>query len=88
MNKRLTNKEGEVRELTRDDLARMRPASEVCPDVVVAHRRGRGPQKQPTKQLVSIRLSREVIEYFKSLGRGWQTLINRELLRVARRHSS
>ncbi len=44
-------------------------------------RRGkRGPQKTPTKKLVSLRLSREVIDHFKSTGRGWQTRIDSMLL--------
>ena len=33
----------------------------------------RGPQRHPTKQLVSVRYSTEVLEYFKSDGAGWQT---------------
>ncbi len=44
-------------------------------------RRGkRGPQKAPTKKLVSLRLSPEVIEHFKSSGPGWQTRIDSTLL--------
>lgn len=39
----------------------------------------RGPQKSPTKQLVSLRLSREVLLYFKSTGPGWQTRIDNVL---------
>lgn len=33
----------------------------------------RGPQKAHTKQLVSLRLSKEVLDHFKAPGRGWQT---------------
>lgn len=33
----------------------------------------RGAQVAPTKKLVSVRYSPEVIEYFKSGGAGWQT---------------
>jgi uncharacterized protein (DUF4415 family) len=33
----------------------------------------RGPQVAPTKQLVSVRYSPEVLAYFKSGGTGWQT---------------
>ena len=33
----------------------------------------RGPQLSPTKQLVSIRYSAEVLEFFKRGGTGWQT---------------
>lgn len=36
----------------------------------------RGPQQAPTKQLVSVRYSPEVLEYFKSRGAGWQTRMN------------
>jgi uncharacterized protein (DUF4415 family) len=39
----------------------------------------RGPQKSPTKVLVSLRLSREVLTYFKSTGPGWQTRIDETL---------
>jgi len=43
-------------------------------------RRGkRGPQKTPTKKLVSLRLSPEVIDHFKSTGPGWQTRIDSTL---------
>jgi uncharacterized protein (DUF4415 family) len=46
----------------------------------VVRRGKRGPQKTPTKKLVSLRLSPEVIEHFKSTGRGWQTRIDGALL--------
>ena len=43
-------------------------------------RRGqRGPQRAPTKKLVSLRLSREVIKHFKATGAGWQTRIDETL---------
>ncbi len=43
-------------------------------------KRGRGPQKAPTKVLTSIRLDADVIAFFRSRGRGYQTRIN-EILR-------
>ena len=43
-------------------------------------RKGRGPQKAPKKVPVSIRLDKDVYEYFKSTGRGWQSEINTLLL--------
>jgi uncharacterized protein (DUF4415 family) len=46
----------------------------------VVRRGKRGPQKTPTKKLVSLRLSPEVIDHFKSTGRGWQTRIDSTLL--------
>ena len=36
----------------------------------------RGPQLSPTKQLVSVRYSPEVLEYFKATGAGWQIRMN------------
>ena len=59
----------------RDSLAQ---ADLTCKDKVV--RRGkRGPQKSPTKKLVSLRLSPEVVDHFKSTGPGWQTRIDSTL---------
>jgi uncharacterized protein (DUF4415 family) len=43
----------------------------------------RGAQKSPTKKLVSLRLSPEVLSYFKSTGPGWQTRIDETLKKVA-----
>jgi uncharacterized protein (DUF4415 family) len=51
-------------------------------------RRGkRGPQKAPTKKLVSLRLSPEVIDHFKSTGRGWQTRIDSTLMESIKRRA-
>jgi uncharacterized protein (DUF4415 family) len=46
-------------------------------------RRGRGPQKQPTKVAVSLRLTREVVERFKADGPGWQTRMDKVLKKAA-----
>ena len=48
-------------------------------------RRGRGPQKSPTKQQVTLRLSRPVLDAYRSTGRGWQSRIDEDLQRAARR---
>jgi uncharacterized protein (DUF4415 family) len=45
-------------------------------------RRGR-PKLANPKQPVSLRLDRDVIEWFKRSGEGWQTRINNELRKVA-----
>jgi uncharacterized protein (DUF4415 family) len=45
----------------------------------VVRRGKRGPQKAPTKKMVSLRLSAEVVDHFKSTGRGWQTRIDSTL---------
>jgi uncharacterized protein (DUF4415 family) len=46
-------------------------------------RRGRGPQKAPTKVRTTIRLDADVIAFFRSLGPGYQSHIN-EILRRAK----
>ena len=46
-------------------------------------RRGRGPQKDSTKVLTTVRLDADVLAYFKAQGPGFQTRINDELRKVA-----
>jgi uncharacterized protein (DUF4415 family) len=53
----------------------------------VVRRGKRGPQKAPTKKLVSLRLSPEVIEHFKATGAGWQTRIDSTLLDTIKRRA-
>lgn len=65
--------------LTEADFAKMRPAAEVLPQALLRRRGQRGPQKTPTKTLVSLRLSREVLEHFRAGGEGWQTRIDEAL---------
>jgi uncharacterized protein (DUF4415 family) len=49
--------------------------------------RKRGPQKTPTKQLVSLRLSPEVLAHFKATGPGWQRRIDETLKSAVRKAS-
>jgi uncharacterized protein (DUF4415 family) len=69
-------------EWTEEDFAKARPFAEVFPELAEKIRRGRGPQKAPTKTLVSLRIDKDVLERFKSGGAGWQSRIN-EALRKA-----
>jgi uncharacterized protein (DUF4415 family) len=48
-------------------------------------RRGRGPQKAPTKVLTTIRLDADVIAFFRAQGSGYQSRINDALRRVKER---
>jgi uncharacterized protein (DUF4415 family) len=48
----------------------------------VRYRGQRGPQKSPTKEMISIRLSREVLDFFRGTGKGWQSRIDETLKRV------
>ncbi len=72
----------DARELTDDDFARMRPASEVVPAIVKAHRRTRGKQRTPVKKQITIRLDADVVAHFRNEGRGWQTRLNAVLRRA------
>ena len=51
-------------------------------------RRGRGPQRTPTKVATTIRLDRVVLEYFQSKGAGYQTRINEALRGIMQRGRS
>lgn len=46
----------------------------------------RGAQKTPTKVALNLRLPREVVDYFKDEGRGWQTKIGIALKDWIRSH--
>jgi uncharacterized protein (DUF4415 family) len=72
--KPLTNREGEVRELTARDAARAIAFSalpEAEQEMLLKIRR-RGPQRAPRKVPVSIRLSPDVAEGLRASGSGWQ----------------
>lgn len=62
--KSLIDAEGEVRELTTADMKRFRPAKEVLSGKLIATLKVRGPQKTPTKERITIRLSPEVVQPF------------------------
>ncbi|AWP85345.1 BrnA antitoxin family protein [Bordetella bronchiseptica] len=68
-------------EWTDAEFRRAKPAAEVLPESVHAMLgiRRRGPQKTPTKQIVTIRLSPDVVEAFKASGTGWQTRVDAAL---------
>jgi uncharacterized protein (DUF4415 family) len=69
-------------ELTDEQIAKAKPFAEALPELAAAIRRGRGPNKAPTKKLVSLRLSGQVIDRYKSGGTGWQSRIDQDLRRI------
>jgi uncharacterized protein (DUF4415 family) len=69
-------------ELTAEEIAKAKPFAEVFPELAASIRKGRGPNKAPTKKLVTIRLSGSVIEKYKSGGEGWQSRIDADLKRI------
>lgn len=76
--KPLTDDAGEVREITPSDLNEARRFDQL-PESLQAKLRTRGAQKTPTKEQISIRLSREVLDEFRASGHGWQTRIDTAL---------
>jgi uncharacterized protein (DUF4415 family) len=63
-------------EWTTEEIRTARPIAEVLPELAAAARRGRGPQKAPRKQMVSLRLDAEVLARFRATGKGWHSRIN------------
>ena len=79
MSKPLTNKNGEVRELSGADFLRAKPMKEVLPQVAAAYRKSRGRPKGSNKTPISLRLDDDILAFFRAKGTGWQTRINEAL---------
>jgi uncharacterized protein (DUF4415 family) len=78
-------------EWTEEDFARATrldppiKAKHLTPEILARIRRG--PKKLSTKVAVSIRLSAEVITYFKAQGPGWHSRIDEALRKIAKKAS-
>ncbi len=89
--KRLTDEDGEVRELTAADFKRARPAAEVLPKLIgkqAAARllRPRGRPKSPdAKVSISLRIPPETLARWKASGPGWQTRMAAALTKASPR---
>ena len=77
--KPLTDNEGEVRELTVADMKRFQNAKQTLPGTLLKKLNVRGPQKTPTKERITIRLSPEVVQRFRDTGDGWQARVDTAL---------
>ena len=64
----LADEGGEVRELTAEDMTAFRPLAEVLPALAAI-----------TKERITIRLSPEVVDYFRGAGEGWQSKLDEAL---------
>jgi len=73
--KPLIDEDGEVREITADDIALFKPFSALpkSEQKVLLKLHKRGPQKTPKKVPISIRLSPDVAERLRATGDGWQS---------------
>jgi uncharacterized protein (DUF4415 family) len=83
----LIDAQGEVRELTADDLRAFRPGGKALPESLKRKVGIRGRQKAPTKERITIRLSRAVVQRFRATGDGWQTRVDVALQDWLRKHS-
>lgn len=83
MRKNARRPDAENPEWTEEDFRRARPALEVLPKEVVEairrYRGQRGPQKSPIKELISLRVDRDVAAAYRATGPGWQTRANEAL---------
>ena len=63
-------------EITEEQWVKARPLAETRPELVAATRRGRGNPRSPTKDLVSLRLDKDVLATLRAGGSGWQSRAN------------
>jgi uncharacterized protein (DUF4415 family) len=85
--KPLIDAKGEVRELNVDDLKALRPAGKALSAILRRKVGIRGPQRSPTKERITIRLSRAVVQTFRATGEGWQTRVDVALQDWLKRHN-
>jgi uncharacterized protein (DUF4415 family) len=85
--KPLIDAKGKVRELTVNDLKGFRPARQTLPESLRRKVGVRGPQKFPTKERITIRLSRNVVRSFRATGEGWQTRVDVALQDWLKKHN-
>ena len=66
--------------LTDEELRQMRPFREVFPELAAkideTLKPTRGAQKAPTKEMISLRVDREVLAAYRASGPGWQARMN------------
>jgi uncharacterized protein (DUF4415 family) len=85
--KALTDANGEVRELTAQDMARLKPASDVLSPALreILGVKKRGAQKAPLKAPVTLRMDEAALTRWRASGKGWQTRAAEVLSRYAPR---
>ncbi len=71
-------------EATDAELEQAKPFASAFPDLMDSIRRGRGrPAIANPRKQISLRLDGDVIEKFKSTGKGWQSRVNEALRKAA-----
>ncbi len=86
----LTNADGEVRELTEADFKKAVPFSALPESLqtTLLGLKGRGKQQSPTKVSTTVRFDSDVLDAFRSTGRGWQTRMNEALKEWLKEHAA
>lgn len=89
MRKNASRPDAENPEWTAEEMREARPLMEVLPtkvaEAIRRYRGQRGPQKTATKELISLRVDRDVVDAFRATGRGWQTRANTALRAYAKK---
>jgi uncharacterized protein (DUF4415 family) len=90
----VTDEEGEVRELTREDFRGMRPVREAMPELIEAmgdFRRKLGrPKAEAPKIHIGFRLASDVVASIRARGPGYNTVLSKRCARqgLAKRSSA
>lgn len=89
MRKNASRPDAENPEWTAEEMRAARPLLDVLPNEVVEairrYRGQRGPQKAPTKEMVSLRVDRDVVAAYRATGPGWHARANEALRAYASR---
>jgi uncharacterized protein (DUF4415 family) len=89
MRKNASRLDAENPEWTPEEVQKARPVMEVLPketaEAVRRYRGQRGPQKNPTKELISLRVDRDVVAAYRATGPGWQNRAGEALRLYARK---
>jgi uncharacterized protein (DUF4415 family) len=89
MRKNATRPDAENPEWTPEEVQKARPLLEALPketaEAVRRYRGQRGPQKGPTKELISLRVDRDVVAAYRATGPGWQNRAGEALRLYARK---
>jgi uncharacterized protein (DUF4415 family) len=75
----MTDEDGEVREITDEDMKHFIRFEDLPVEMQAKLRATRGPQKKPTKEQISLRVSRNVLARYRATGEGWQTRMDEAL---------
>jgi uncharacterized protein (DUF4415 family) len=83
MRKNASRPDAENPEWSAKEIRSARPLLDELPTETAAavrrYRGQRGPQKAPTKELISLRVDRDIVAAYRSSGPGWQARANEAL---------